>query len=311
MSDTFADEELARFIADYNNLKLPSAADTGADAMRAATLERVAARPAGPDMHSTDDIKIGADGPNGRVYRPTADTLGVLVYFHGGGWVIGDLATHDRACRRLADTAGVLVIAVDYHRAPEDPWPAAIDDAIAAVEWVATGPDVLGDVNGRVGVAGDSAGGLIAALTSHRLRDNHPELLPDAQFLIYANTDLASRGGSMDTEGHGYGLDVADIEWFNAQWVPDRSMWTDPRVSPLHDDEFIGLPATHVVTCEHDPLRDQGEEYARRTEQAGVPTVVRREPGMVHNFMLWDLVSPACAAAADRIAHDIAAALRP
>lgn len=112
----------------------------------------------------------------------------------------------------------------------------------------------------------------------------------------------------MLTEGHGYGLEVADIEWFNSQWVPDRSRWTDPRVSPLLDPDPVGLP-TVVVTCEHDPLRDQGEAYARKLADAGVPVTMRREPGMVHNFMLWDLVSPACAAAADRVADDVADAL--
>ena len=196
-----------------------------------------------------------------------------------------------------------------YRRAPEDPWPAAIDDALVAVRWVASGPGELGPTNGRVGVAGDSAGGLVAALTALRLRDDASGVVLAGQFLLYANTDLTNSGASMLTEGHGYGLEVADIEWFNAQWVPDRTTWTDPRVSPLYADHLGGLPATVVVTCEHDPLRDQGEAYGRRLADAGVPTVVRREPGMVHNFMLWDLISPACAAAADRVAADVASRL--
>jgi acetyl esterase len=304
-----ADPELTTFIADFNALNLPSAAETGPDALRAGALERVRSRPEGPELHSVDDVTLGSHGLTVRVYRPRLDRSGVVVYFHGGGWVIGDLDTHDRACRRLADSSGVVVVAVDYRRAPEHPWPAAVADGIAVVEWIATEPDVLGDLNGRVGVAGDSAGGLLAALVSHRLRDDSPDLLPVAQFLIYANTDLASSGGSMDSEAHGFGLDVADIEWFYRQWVPDTTRWSDPHVSPLHADSFAGLPATFVVACEHDPLRDQSEEYARRTDVAGVPTTVRREPGMVHNFMLWDLASPACAAAADRVAADMATAL--
>src|ERR687888_556163 len=118
------------------------------------------------------------------------------------------------------------------------------------------------------------------------------------QVLIYANTDLTNSGASMASEGHGFGLDVADIEWFNAQWVPDPAMRRDPRVSPLYEPDLTGLPPAIVITCERDPLRDQGEAYADRLREAGVPTTVRREQGMVHNFMLWDLISPACAAAA-------------
>jgi len=304
-----ADQELTDFIASFNKSAPPPAAQAGAIALRKATAERTATRPRGPELHRVDDVDVAADGPLVRVYRPTADASGVLAYFHGGGWVIGDLDSHDRACRRLAAASGVVVVSVDYRRAPEHPWPAAIDDAIRVVRWVSRTPDELGGPVGRVGVGGDSAGGTIAALTSQRLRDESPELLPAAQFLLYANTDLTNSGHSMTTKGHGFGLDVADIEWFNAQWVPDRSMWTNPNVSPLFCEDLAGLPPTFVVTCEHDPLRDQAEEYARHLSAAGVPTVARREPGMVHNFMLWDLVSPACAAAAERVAHDIASAL--
>jgi acetyl esterase len=159
-------------------------------------------------------------------------------------------------------------------------------------------------------IAGDSAGGTIAALACLRLRDEAPEMLPRVQLLIYANTDLSNSGASMGEKGHGFGLDVADIEWFNSQWVPGPAMLTDPRVSPLFAPDLTGLPTAFVITGEHDPLRDQGEAYAARLREAGVPTTVRREQGMVHNFMLWDTISPACAAAADRVATDLAASLR-
>ena len=114
----------------------------------------------------------------------------------------------------------------------------------------------------------------------------------------------------MREKGHGFGLDIADIEWFNSQWVPEPAMLTDPRVSPLFAPDLTGLPTAFVITGEHDPLRDQGEAYAGHLREAGVPTTVRREQGMVHNFMLWDTISPACAAAADRVAADLAASLR-
>jgi acetyl esterase len=131
------------------------------------------------------------------------------------------------------------------------------------------------------------------------------------QVLIYANTDLGNSGASMRDKGHGFGLDVADIEWFNSQWVPDPSMRTDPRVSPLFVPDLSGLPAAIVITNEHDPLRDQGEAYAERLREAGILLTARREQGMVHNFILYDAISPACAAAADRVAADLNATLSP
>ena len=198
-----------------------------------------------------------------------------------------------------------------YRHAPEHPWPAAVDDAVIALQWIASQPAELEMTPSTVAIAGDSAGGTTATLACLRIRDEAPEAAPDLQLMIYANTDLSDSGGSMQEKGHGYGLDVADIEWFNSQWVPDPAMLTDPRVSPIYAPELAGLPAAIVITCEHDPLRDQGEAYAERLRHAGVPTTVRRVQGMVHNFMLWDTVSPACAAAADRVAADLAEALKP
>jgi acetyl esterase len=301
----FADQDLAEFIAALNALNLPPAAAVGAPALRAAAEERSAARPRGPDLAVVTDLAIPPSGRSARLYRPSVQPTAIVVYAHGGGWVIGDLDTHDRACRRLAATADVSVLAVDYRRAPEHRWPAAVDDTVDALRWVATMPDGLGELTGRVAVAGDSAGGTTAALACLRLRDEHDEALPSLLALLYANTDLAGSGATMTTRGHGFGLERGDIEWFNAQWVPDRDRWRDPQVSPLFAD-LAGLPATLVVTCEHDPLRDQGEAFAERLGDAGTPVTLRREPGMVHNFMLWDSISPACAAAADRVALDLA-----
>jgi acetyl esterase len=305
----FADRELADFIASFNALGVPPAADIGAEGLRAATLQRVAGRPQGPDLEAVVDVAIPPLGVRARLYRPELGPTGIVVYLHGGGWVIGDLETHDRACRRLAATSGLAVLAVDYRRAPEEPFPAAVDDAVAALRWVATGARELGPLTGRVAVAGDSAGGTTATLACLSLRDEGSDALPDVQVLLYANTDLGMSGPSMVTKGQGYGLDRGDVEWFSTQWVPDRGRWRDPDVSPLYADP-VGLPPAIIVTCEHDPLRDQGEAYAARLTGAGITVTLRREPGMVHNFMLWDLVSPACAAAADHVATDLAAALK-
>jgi acetyl esterase len=302
----FADQELAEFIAEFNALNLPPARLAGADALRAGTLARVATRPTGPEMDTIRDLTVSPLAVPTRLYRPTADPTGLVVYLHGGGWVIGDLETHDRALRRLAATAGVAVLGVDYRRAPEHPWPAAIDDAEAVMRWVAAGPTELGALSGRVAIAGDSAGGATATLVCLRLRDDGSDKMPDLQVLVYTSPDLAMSGESMDTKGHGYGLPRDDIDWFFSQWVPDRTMRLDGRVSPLRAEDLSGLPPTVLVSCEHDPLRDQGETLAARLHEAGVTVTLRREPGMVHNFLLWDLISPACAAAGDRIAADIA-----
>lgn len=311
MADPLADAALTQFIAELNSQPMQSAAEAGPAALRAGAEERAANRPTGPEMYAVRDVIVPPNHIPARLYRPVAGATALVVYLHGGGWVIGSIETHDRACRRLAAASGLSILSLDYRRAPEHPWPAAVDDALAALRWVASRPAELDPQPPVVAIAGDSAGGTTATLACIRARDHAPDAAPVLQALIYANTDLTDSGTSMVREGHGFGLDVADIEWFNAQWVPDPAMRRDPRVSPLHVPDLAGLPATIVITCEHDPLRDQGEAYAARLREAGVATTLRREPGMVHNFMLWDLISPACAAAADRVASDIRAALIP
>jgi acetyl esterase len=309
MAEPLTDAALTKFLAEFNAQPLPSAAAIGAAALRAGAEERAASRPRGPEMHAVRDVVVPPDDIRARLYRPAAGPTGLVVYLHGGGWVFGSVETHDRVCRRLAAASGLSILSLDYRLAPEHPWPAAVDDALAALRWVASQPAELDPQAPVVAIAGDSAGGAIATLACIRARDVAPEAAPALQALIYANTDLTNSGASMVSEGHGFGLDAADIEWFNAQWVPDPAMRRDPRVSPLYVPDLAGLPPAIVITCEHDPLRDQGEAYVERLREAGVPTTLRREPGMVHNFMLWDLFSPACGAAADRVASDIRAAL--
>jgi acetyl esterase len=309
MGEPLADAALADFLDQFNAQPRPSTAELGPTALRAAAEDRATARPRGPEMHTVRDVVVPPGGIPARLYRPVADPTALVVYLHGGGWVIGSVETHDRACRRLAAASGVSVLSLDYRRAPEHPWPAAVDDAVATLRWLASRPPELDPRPLAVAIAGDSAGGTTATLACIRRRDEAPDAMPALQVLIYANTDLSNSGASMQSEGRGYGLEAADIDWFNAQWVPDRTTHRDPRVSPLYAPDLTGLPAAIVVTCEHDPLRDQGEAYAARLRDAGVPTTVRRERGMVHNFMLWDLISPACAAAADRVAADLRAAL--
>ena len=308
MPGPFADEQLAAYVAQAP----PVSAQPEVAGLRAGIARRAAARPRGPDLYEVRDLRIG-ELP-ARLYRPAPGPVPLVVYLHGGGWTIGSLESHDRMCRRLADGSGAAVLAVGYRLAPEHPWPASVDDTVAALRWVAArpaspGPDGLGPAPTAVAVAGDSAGGTLAALGCLRLRDEYPPALPDLQVLLYANTDLTGAQPSIREKATGWGLDAATVRFFNSQWVPDQARWSDPAVSPLFAPDLSGLPGALVVSAEHDPLRDESEAYARRLREAGVEVESRREAGLIHGFMTLDDVSPACAAAADRVAADVRAQL--
>ena len=270
-------------------------------ALRSASRERASRRPRGPELASVTDVP-GPPVPM-RHYRPVAEARPVLVFLHGGFWMLGDLDTHDRLCRLIAAGAGVEVLAVDYRRAPEHRWPAAVDDGRAAIRYAA---DHLNDV---VAVGGDSAGGCVAALCALALRDAGDGRLLCAQVLVCPNTALTGRHRSMIDNGTGQGLEAADVLWAAAQWMPDVARHADGDVSPLRADDLSGLPPSVVVTAEHDPLRDEGDAFAARLEAEGVPVVHRCEPGLMHGFIQgFDLTS--AAAALRRVIADIRASLR-
>jgi len=298
MPGPFADAQLAVYVS-----QMPSFAALDVAMMREGTAQRARQRSRGPEMHAVSELRIGQVAA--RLYRPVGERTPLVVYLRGGGWTIGSLETHDRICRRLADGSGAAILAIDYRLAPEHPWPTSVDDTVSALRWVASGPPELGEALGSVAVAGDSAGGTLAALACLRLREEDPAALPDLQALLYANTDLTGAQPSMREKAAGWGLDAEAIRFFNSQWVPDRARWSDPGVSPLHAPHLSGLPKALIVTAEHDPLRDESEAYAHRLRDAGVEAGLRREPGLIHNFMMLDEVSPACAAAADRVAADL------
>lgn len=284
-----ADRQLAEFIASMS-AGPPMSASGDVVELRRATAERVRLRPAGPEM-ATFDVSLANGRCSARLYRPDGQSGAVIVYLHGGGWTIGGVDTHDRACRRLADRSRLCVLSVDYRLSPEHPFPAAIDDAVAALEWVSSCPGELGGSPGFVAVVGDSAGGTVAALAAIRLRDT--ELAPDLLMLLYANTDLAASGGSMDKYAHGFGLDAGDVEWFNTHWVADRSRWTDPVISPLRAADLDGLCPTrrHVrvrsaarsgrgLRAAPDHRRGHGDRTTRSRDGAQFPALGPAVAGM-------------------------------
>ncbi|HWH93145.1 MAG TPA: alpha/beta hydrolase [Baekduia sp.] len=276
-------------------------------ALRAGARARAAARPPGPELHAVaDTIVPDTPGVRARHYRPDAERHALLVFLHGGMWILGDLATHDRLCRRITVEAGVEVLAVDYRRAPEHPWPAAVDDAEAAVRWAA---EWLAADDVAVAVGGDSAGGCLATLAALRLR-GHVALA--AQILICPNTDLTGAQASMARPDAGGGLDPAAVRAAAALWVPQAARHADGDVSPLHARSLTGAAPAVIVTAEHDPLRDEGDAYAARLRDAGVPVVHRCEPGLPHGFVQnMDLERADAAAATGRLIADISSALTP
>ncbi len=245
----------------------------------------------GPEVAAVADFEV--PGPAGpipvRWYTPEGDgPHPVAVFMHGGGWVIGDLDTHDHCCRRICIESGAAVMAVDYRLAPEHRWPAAVDDSWAALEWVAANAASRGGDAGRLAVVGDSAGGNLAAIMALRARNAGGPALAH-QILVYPVVDLAFGRPSYIENGEGYLLEAKSMEWFVAHYLGrDRADGGDdlvhPDIAPLAVDELGALAPALVVTAEFDPLRDQGEAYAARLGEAGVPTVIQRYDGMVHGF---------------------------
>jgi acetyl esterase len=260
-------------------------------------------------MHEVIDRTI--QGPQSRipvriyVHGARFQPQPVLVYYHGGGWVIGDLETHDLVCRQLAAEARCIVVAVDYRRAPEHKFPAAADDAAAAFRWVARhAPDFNGDPK-RIAVGGDSAGGNLAAVVCHDARDSGGPT-PCFQLLIYPVTDLRMATRSYDAFADGFILTRDLMEWFRDHYLASEAERTHPRASPVLAQSFAGLPPALVITAGFDPLKDEGRAYAERLREAGVPVAYRCYDGLVHGFISLT----GGIAAAHGAASDAAAALR-
>jgi len=251
---------------------------------------RLITNPDPPELKSVEPLSIPS--PPGsipaRIYTPkkirqAGGLAPGLVFFHGGGWVIGDLDTHDVVCRKVADEGELIVISVDYRRAPEHKFPAAVDDAITATKWVADHSRQLGVDASRLMVGGDSAGGNLAAVVALAARDGKG-LAIAGQVLIYPATDFAMTHASHREPETSILLTHSVIRWFCDHYLTGAADVHDWRASPAHASTLTGLPSAYVLTAGADPLRDEGDEYARSLKQAGVPVTYRHFPGQFHGF---------------------------
>jgi acetyl esterase len=267
---------------------------------------RFVTNPEPPELEKVEPLAIPA--PHGsipaRIYTPKtlrkANGLApVLVFFHGGGWVIGNLDSHDVVCRKLADEGQLMVISVDYRLAPEHKFPAAVDDAIEATKWIAGNAEQLGIDASRLTVGGDSAGGNLAAVVAIAARDGNGPAIT-GQVLIYPAIDFAMTHPSHSEPETSVLLTHSVIKWFRDHYLNSATDTADWRASPARATTLIGLPPAYVLTAGADPLRDEGDEYAGRLKEAGVPVTYRTFPGQFHGFFtMGKLLQQANVAASD------------
>jgi acetyl esterase len=258
-----------------------------------------------------------ADGPHGpiplRLYRPKnsgSAALPVLVFFHGGGWVLGYLDALDATCAQLANTSGCAVVSVDYRLAPENKFPRAVDDAYASTAWVAANAQTLGIDPNRIAVGGDSAGGNLAAVVCLMARDAGGKPSVKFQLLIYPVTDAAMDTPSFRRFAQGYLLTSPAMEWFYTQYLNTVDERRDWRCSPLRAASLANLPPAFVLTAGFDPLRDEGEAYgARLARESGSPVTVWRQPGQIHGFLPMGKLIAAAGPTIDKLGAALKAAL--
>lgn len=266
------------------------------------------------------DVPIGkvvnqtVPGPDGdipiRIYTPVAaggEPLPALIFFHGGGFVIGDLETHDGLCRLLANEASCRVIAVDYRLAPEHKFPAAIDDAYAATSWIEANAASLGVDANRLAVGGDSAGGGLAAAVAQMMQAKGKTKLA-FQMLLFPVTHIGADTVSMRDFAEGYFLEMRTLNWFYDYYAPNAEDRNDPRASPLLSEDLSGLPPAYVVVAGFDPLHDEGVAYAEKLRDAGVRVTLDDYPDMVHDFIYMQNVLPQAPDALKTAAAALAAA---
>jgi len=283
------DPEIAALLQLVNGTERPKPDAAKMDETRA-LFEQGCAVLAPPDLPANASQDLIIPGPGGdlpaRLTRPadgSGDGSGLLIYFHGGGFSIGSVASHDPLTRQLANASGASVLSVDYRLAPEHPFPAPLEDAIAATRWAGDNAAKLNIDASRMAVGGDSAGANLCAVTAITLRDEGGPKLR-LQMLLYPVVEMDAETGSMEAFAEGYYLERETIHWFTKQYVPAGVDKKEPRVSPLFAASHADLPPTYLVTAGHDPLRDEGAAYALKLKAAGVPTTYIDYPGQIHGF---------------------------
>lgn len=242
-----------------------------------------------PRVDRVQDLKIPGPGGELAIRAVTPEGAGtallpVVSYYHGGGWVAGDLDSHENVCRALANAAGALVVSVDYRLAPENPFPAAAEDAHAAAAWLAVNAGEIGGDPSRLAVCGDSAGGNLAAAAAMMARDRGGPSIA-LQVLAYPITDFNFETESYRLFAEGFFLTRADMLWYWDQYAPKIEDRRHPWASPMRAEDLSGLPPALVITAGHDVLRDEGESYARRMKDSGVAVRLSRYEGMIHGFL--------------------------
>jgi acetyl esterase len=291
------DTDTAAFLQSLVDAEAPPITAGTPDTARAANAEFL--RQVGLDrveVELVEDLEIPAGDHSvpARRFRPSGDPAAVVVYFHGGGWVIGDLEGHDTFCRYLAAGAGVEVLNVDYRLAPEHPFPAGLDDAMAATRWAA---EELAD--GRpLMVCGDSSGGNLAAAVSLRARDEGGPAIAQ-QILLYPVLDADLDSAAYQRLGDGHLLLRDDMAWFFDHYVPDPADRSDPYVSPVRAEDLAGVADAYLAIGGYDPLHEEAEAYARRLEEAGVPTELKVHGALIHGFLTMPKAIPSTAAVID------------
>jgi acetyl esterase len=303
------DDEIQAIVDRMNAAPGPPPHEVPVAQARAAHLGETALM-SGPGERVADVRDVHAPGPGGairiRVFRPEgAGPLPLVAYLHGGGWVIGSVEAFDPLCRALANASGAVVAGIDYRLAPEHPFPAGADDALAAVRWLAAHAEQLGADPGRLAIAGDSAGANLATVTARRIRDDGGEPALRLQALIYPVTDSGLDTPSYRERGEGFGLSVHSMRRYWELYLSGAD-GTVPDASPLRAPDLAGLPPAFVLIVEDDVLRDEGLAYAGALERAGVPVTVRRYEGVIHGFFRWLARSRQSRAAV----ADVGAALR-
>ncbi len=280
---------------------------TAAEARELYLQARLVTNPEPPELKSVQPLSIPSPAGSilARVYTPVnlrraAGMAPCLVFFHGGGWVIGNLDSHDVVCRKLADEGQCMVIAVDYRLAPEHKFPAAVHDAIAATNWIAGHAKELGIDASRLIVGGDSAGGNLAAVVAMSARDGNGPAIA-GQVLIYPATDFTMMHPSHREPETSLLLTHSVIRWFRDHYLNGPADIDDWRASPARAKTLAGLPPAYVLTAGADPLRDEGDEYARRLKEAGVPVTYRTFPGQFHGFFTMGKLLPQANLAAAEI----------